>query len=213
MQVQVKVNAKTIVTADGDTQAEVFEQLAGLQEVFGHAERCGMCQSERLRYVVRENEGYKFFELHCQHADCRARFVFGQSKQHPGSLFPQRKDKDGNPKPNNGWSRYEGNGTKPPDGPAPTPAPAAATPPAASVKPVPATLPEPSTPLAKTLTKAISFTALFRDIQESLTPEALATCERDIRAIDVSDAERDELATAIPTHSPAAIGRVSNDVE
>ncbi len=119
MQVQLKVNARTIVHADGDTMADVFEQLAGMQEVFGYCERCGLCNSERLRYVVRENDGYKFFEVHCQNVDCRARFAFGQSKQHPGALFPQRKDKEGNAKPNQGWTRWEPEQCEPQ--PAPTP--------------------------------------------------------------------------------------------
>ena len=38
--------------------------------------------------------------MQCKKPDCRAKFAFGQHRTGKGSLFPQRKDKAGNYKPN-----------------------------------------------------------------------------------------------------------------
>ena len=103
----------TYRTADGRLQVEfeassqqqVFRELAGFQEVFEAATKCGICSCVYLSFVVRDNAGGNFFELHCR--GCAARKSFGVSKK-PGLLFPHRKDKDDNPLPNNGWFKREG---------------------------------------------------------------------------------------------------------
>jgi hypothetical protein len=107
MRVQVKVGPTTIVEAEGATIQEVFIQLAQMQDVFGRVEKCGVCGGTKIRYIVRENNNYQFFNLQCENADCRARFGFGQPKNVKGGLFPQYKDKDGNWKANCGWEKYE----------------------------------------------------------------------------------------------------------
>ena len=99
------LNGRIEIVAEGDTQKEVFQQLASLQEVFEETS-CGMpnCKSENLRFVVRTVDDNNFYELHC--LDCRARFVFGQHKKN-GTLFPKRKDDEGKWLANRGWARWE----------------------------------------------------------------------------------------------------------
>jgi hypothetical protein len=124
MQVEVKINSRTIVTADGATVAEIFEQVAALQEIFG-VERCGKCGGDKLRFVCREAQGFKFYEVHCLNQECKARFAFGQSKQHPGQLFPRPKGE---------WHFYRPDGGDEPEqpqagsSPSSPPAPAPQTP-------------------------------------------------------------------------------------
>lgn len=85
-----------------DTQKDLFAQLSSFQEVFGqHA--CGKCQSEDLRYVVRENDGNEYHEIRCN--KCSGRLSFGVNKK-GGGLFPKRKDADGNWLPDGGWVKW-----------------------------------------------------------------------------------------------------------
>ncbi len=90
---------------------DIFEAIAKVQEVFETANRCGICESTNLRYAVREVDDNKFYEVQCQEIGCRARFAFGQHKK-GGSLFPKRKDAEGEWIPNGGWTRYEKPGEK-----------------------------------------------------------------------------------------------------
>jgi len=107
-------NGRIEIFAEGETQKDVFRQLSALQEVF-EEQKCGVCQGEDLRFVVRTVEDNDFYELHCQttHFDinpphtarqCRAKLAFGQHKGKEGTLFPKRKDAEGKYLPNNGWS-------------------------------------------------------------------------------------------------------------
>jgi len=102
MKVQVKVSPKVIVEAEGNKQNEVFEQLATLQEVFGQ-EQCGKCGNDNLRFVVREVEGNKFYELHC--VKCRAKLIYGAHKS-GNTLFPKRKEGD-DYLPDKGWLKWD----------------------------------------------------------------------------------------------------------
>lgn len=103
---EIKVNPTTIFHIKGQTPAEVWEQLARVEEIFASETKCFLCGSG-IRHVVRENKKkQKFFELHCMDAKCRARFAFGQHQTPQGSLFPQRKTRDGKYKPNNGWDKW-----------------------------------------------------------------------------------------------------------
>lgn len=86
--------------------AEVFEALARLEEVFHGHEECGLCKNRNVGYQVRQDkDGNKYYQAVC--LTCRAEFRFGVRREPPGCLFPQRKDADGNWKPNGGWLRYE----------------------------------------------------------------------------------------------------------
>lgn len=88
---------------DASTHKEAFETVARVQEVFDIA-HCGRCQSTDIRFVVRENDGYKFYELRCN--NCRAKLEFGQSRE-GGGLFPKRKDEDGQYRDHDGWFIYQ----------------------------------------------------------------------------------------------------------
>ena len=104
MKVQFKSKSGRLsVEVEGDTQKDVFRQLSAFQEVFEQT-KCGKCGSEDLRFVVRDVEDNDFYELHCN--ECHSRFAFGQHKGKDGTLFPRRKDGQGNWIPNNGWTKY-----------------------------------------------------------------------------------------------------------
>ncbi|MAF25512.1 hypothetical protein CL634_08075 [bacterium] len=95
-------NGRVTVQLEGDTQAEVFAQLASFQEVFDETE-CGKCQSENLRFQVRNIDDNLYYELKCM--DCGARLSFGALKK-GGGLFPRRKDKEGNWLSDRGWVKW-----------------------------------------------------------------------------------------------------------
>lgn len=104
---KVKYNSNSgrlSVEVDGESQKDVFQQLASFQEVFDHSQ-CGKCGCSDLRFVVRTVDDNSFHELHCQNAKCRARLAFGQHKGKDGTLFPRRKDGD-QWLPNGGWTKY-----------------------------------------------------------------------------------------------------------
>ena len=103
MKVTKKIGNLTI-EFDGETQKDIFKQLSSLEEVFGE-KACGKCGSENLRFIVRENDGNEFYELRCM--DCGAILSYGQHKK-GGTLFPKRKDADGNYMKHNGWYKYTG---------------------------------------------------------------------------------------------------------
>lgn len=133
MEVQVKVNSKVTVVADGKNPMEVFQNLSALQEVFGE-EKCGKCEGTNFSFRVRKakdgKKEYLYPEIVCHshlietNSDgiikdskklCYAKLAFGQSDD--GILFPIRfkregkeyvKDTDGKniPKGSNGWVRF-----------------------------------------------------------------------------------------------------------
>ena len=56
-----------------------------------------------FRFVVRNVDGNDYYELRCN--DCGAVLAFGQHKK-GGTLFPKRKDDEGNYLPNKGWHKW-----------------------------------------------------------------------------------------------------------
>jgi hypothetical protein len=76
--------------------------LATIQEIFGE-EKCGVCGSTNLRFVVRNVESNDYFELRC--VNCSALLAFGQHKK-GGTLFPKRKDDNNNYLASNGWHKW-----------------------------------------------------------------------------------------------------------
>jgi hypothetical protein len=102
MKLRYKVGDKLEFEVEGAGQKEVFKELASIQEIFGE-ESCGMCKSTNLRFIVRNVEGNDYFEIRC--ADCGAILAFGQHKK-GGTLFPKRKDDEGNYLSNRGWHKW-----------------------------------------------------------------------------------------------------------
>jgi translation initiation factor 2 beta subunit (eIF-2beta)/eIF-5 len=105
MKLKYKVNDKLELELDGNGQKEIFKELATIQEIFGE-EKCGICSSSNIKFVVRTVEGNDYYELRC--ADCGAILSFGQHKKGE-TLFPKRKDEQGNYLPNKGWYKWTPN--------------------------------------------------------------------------------------------------------
>jgi hypothetical protein len=78
----------TIDVASADNQKDIFEKVAQYQEVFGTT-KCPACGGTDLRYVVREHDGNKYYELRCNNPDCRAKLAFGAHKA-GNTLFPKK---------------------------------------------------------------------------------------------------------------------------
>lgn len=102
MKVIYNVNNKLAFELEGSGQKEIFKELALIQEIFGE-ERCGLCNKDNLRFIVRNVDGNDYYELRC--GDCGAILAFGQHKK-GGTLFPKRKDDEGNYLPNKGWHKW-----------------------------------------------------------------------------------------------------------
>lgn len=102
MKARYKANDKLEFELEGAGQKELFKELATIQEIFGE-EKCGHCGKPNIRYLVRNVEDNNYYELKCQ--DCGAVLSFGQHKK-GGTLFPKRKDDEGNYIPNKGWYKW-----------------------------------------------------------------------------------------------------------
>ena len=87
---------------EGSSQTEIFENLANFSEVFS-MDTCGKCGKKNVRYVVREVDDNKYYELRCN--DCRAKLAFGVHKK-GGTLFPKRKDDKGTWLNSQGWLKW-----------------------------------------------------------------------------------------------------------
>jgi hypothetical protein len=86
-----KINSKVTAKVDGKNPQEVFDNLAVMQSVFS-VDKCGCCQSEDLKFVVRKAQGeknkvYNYYELWCN--KCHARLSFGVSDD--GQIYPKLK--------------------------------------------------------------------------------------------------------------------------
>ena len=103
----MKVTYKTgkfTVEAEGNT-TEVFEQLASFDSVFGNCVNKAN-ESENIGFRHREVEGNHYYELYDK--DTFHTLKFGKTKK-DGSLFPRRKDADGNWLPDGGWAKFDPN--------------------------------------------------------------------------------------------------------
>lgn len=116
MRVEYKVNDKAVIVAEGETQLEVFQNLASMQEIFGES-HCGKCGSEHINFRVRNvkdgKKEYTYPEMQCQ--KCWAKLAYGQMEG--GALFPVKfmreegeylKDANGKliPKGTKGWVKF-----------------------------------------------------------------------------------------------------------
>ena len=88
-------------------QKDLIRTVSSLEEVLGNT-TCGKCKSEDTRFVTRKTgEGkktYEFFEVKCN--ACGSRLSFG-CHQEGETLFPKRRDEDGNWLPDSGWVKYQ----------------------------------------------------------------------------------------------------------
>ena len=102
MKAKYKVGDRLEFELEGSGQKELFKEISSIQEIFGE-NACGLCQSDDLRFVVRNVEDNDYFEIRCN--KCGAILSYGQHKK-GGTLFPKRKDDDGNWSKSNGWHKY-----------------------------------------------------------------------------------------------------------
>lgn len=102
-------NGRMKVIIEAKTQPELFEQLAAFQEVFEDLEcRRNGKSSDNIRFVVRNVDGNKYYELRCLDKDkdlFNAKLAFGKHKV-GDTLFPKRKDDNDGWLPNEGWVRF-----------------------------------------------------------------------------------------------------------
>jgi len=105
MKVKFKPSSKIEFELEGSGQKEVFKELATVQEIFSE-ERCGACKKDDIKYVVRNVDDNDYYELRC--LSCGAALSFGQHKK-GGTLFPKRKDENGNWLENSGWHKWQKN--------------------------------------------------------------------------------------------------------
>ena len=108
MEAQIKSRDNRILfKLSANTQTEMFEEIAKIQEVFDAATECGVCKSKEFRFQVRVVDDNKYYEFVCLNQECRARLAFGQHKK-GGSIYVKRKDKEGKWIPNGGWVKWAG---------------------------------------------------------------------------------------------------------
>lgn len=105
MKALYNVNNKLQFEVEGKGQKEIFKELATIQEIFGE-ETCGSCKKDNIKFIVRNVEDNDYYELRCN--ECGSSLSFGQHKK-GGTLFPKRKDDQGNYMPNRGWYKWQGN--------------------------------------------------------------------------------------------------------
>ena len=103
MKVTYKANDKLQFELEGSGQKEVFKELSLIQEIFSE-DKCGACGKNNFKFVVRNVDSNDYYELRCN--ECSAVLSFGQHKK-GGTLFPKRKDDEGNYLPNKGWYKYQ----------------------------------------------------------------------------------------------------------
>lgn len=88
MEATIWVNKNVSLKASGNTDKELFKELAKAQssKLFEDSV-CGHCGSENIKFIVREVEGdNEYYELQCQ--DCKHKLVFGHAKA--GYMYPKR---------------------------------------------------------------------------------------------------------------------------
>ena len=101
MKLRFQTKSRIWIEFEANDCKDAVRQLSKIQNVF-EEHQCGACGCTNLLFKHAENQGYHFYELHCQNADCRAKLNFGQRKEDQ-ELFPRRKDEKGKYLPNRGW--------------------------------------------------------------------------------------------------------------
>lgn len=96
---------------EGDSQADIFRQIASFQEVFESALVCrkNKMESKDIRFVVRQDKDEnEYFEARVISGPLAGtKKSYGQYKKPKGGLFARSKDSDGNWLPDNGWVKWD----------------------------------------------------------------------------------------------------------
>lgn len=105
-------NGRMTFEVESESQKGIFRGIAELQAVFEADWKCGCCDSDDIRFDVRDVEDNEYFALRCM--ACNAKLSFGQHRK-GNTLFAKRKDEQNNLLPNRGWSVYQGKQERPDD--------------------------------------------------------------------------------------------------
>ena len=116
MKATFQVRPDLSIEIEGETQKDLFRELAGVAEVFGE-HQCGLCGAAHIvpafRTVTQAKKSFEYPEWHC--LSCGARLALG-SMMEGGRLFPHRKlDSAGKPDrehgtagKHHGWTLFKG---------------------------------------------------------------------------------------------------------
>lgn len=84
----VKVTNQLTFQVEGETEKELFTDIARVQEVFNH-NKCGKCGNTNVKYVCRkDSDNNDWLEIVCQDFKCRAKLTYGVTKTE-GQVFPR----------------------------------------------------------------------------------------------------------------------------
>lgn len=97
-------SGRLLFEVNGETPKALFRGIAEIQNIFESDDTCGACNSPNIQFRVRTVDGNDYYDLAC--LDCSAQLSYGQNKDGRG-LFVKRKDKDGAPLPNRGWTVWK----------------------------------------------------------------------------------------------------------
>ncbi len=104
MKVTYKAGPNLEIEFEVAGQKEIFESMAQLQEILKH--KCQKCDgTDGWKFVVRVVDDNKFYELKCLKTGCGATLGFGSHKT-GGTIFPQRKDTEGEFRKSGGWLKW-----------------------------------------------------------------------------------------------------------
>ena len=92
------------IEAEGST-TDIFEQLAAFDSVFGNCKNKSN-DSTNIGFRHREVDGNHYYEMYDK--DTFHTLKFGKTKK-DGSLFPRKKDADGNWLSDGGWVKFDPN--------------------------------------------------------------------------------------------------------
>lgn len=107
MRAQLKTHGgRLMLECEAADIKDLFRAVGRLQDAFDSDQDCGACHSTDIKFRVRSQGGFEFYELHCN--ACRADLAFGIQKG-TESLYAKRfAEKGGGRLPNNGWIVYNG---------------------------------------------------------------------------------------------------------
>lgn len=95
-------SGNTVFEKECATRKDAIEFVGSLAEVFT-GEKCGCCGGKNTAPGFRKHQESKFYEMRC--LDCTATLQIVVMEN--GHMFIGRKDREKQPKPNNGWSVYK----------------------------------------------------------------------------------------------------------
>lgn len=90
-------DGRMLFQVEGQSQKQLFAEIANIQSVFEADSACGCCSSPNIRFDVRTIEANSYYSLVCE--DCGAALQFGQHRS-GDTLYAKRSDVD------RGWRRY-----------------------------------------------------------------------------------------------------------